>query len=324
MSLNKDFILALTSLKEFGIKGVGPKTILKLGDANSRIRKEIVGIEDLFHLISQMKEKVFQKITLEDLEKAYSFAVKIIQDSKLQNIGLIGYYDQEYPNILRSTINEDGKLNPPLILWYKGDLSITKLPGIAVIGTREATNNGITGGSYLSGKFAQKGFNIISGLAIGCDTCAHKGALDVGGKTTAILATGLDYESIYPLENKNLAKEIVNSGGLLLSEYPIGKTVSPYDLVARDRLQAGLALATLVVQTGLNGGTMHAANTTLKANKPLYAILFKDETTNNHEKCTGNKWLVSKGAKYIKGDNNIDIICEEIIGQKVNKKTLFD
>ena len=158
---------------------------------------------------------------------------------------------------------------------------------------------------------------------MGCDTCGHKGALKVGGKTTAFLANGLDSDSIYPPENKELAEEIVEKGGLLLSEYPIGTPVDRYSLVARDRLQSGLALATLVVQTGVNGGTMHAATATLQAGKPLYAMLFKDDATNKDDKCLGNALLVKKGAKYIKGDDNFDEISNVIKNWDPTQTGLF-
>jgi DNA processing protein len=236
----------------------------------------------------------------------------------------LGYYDEEFPQNLRNTINEEGKLDPPLLLWYRGDLSVLSTTGLAVIGTREPTKVGAAGGEYLAGEFAKRGLNIISGLAIGCDTCGHKGALKVGGKTTAILANGLDHDSIYPEDNQDLAEEIVNSGGLLLSEYRIGTTVNRYNLVARDRLQAGLASATLVIQTGVKGGTMHAANATLMANKDLFVMQFKDEVTNNHEKCLGNAYLIKKGAKYIKGSDNIDSISENIKKTKTTVTDLFE
>jgi DNA processing protein len=148
--------------------------------------------------------------------------------------------------------------------------------------------------------------------------------LKVGGKTTAILANGLDHESIYPPENQDLAEEIVQKGGLLLSEYPIKSTVNRYNLVARDRLQAGLALATLVVQTGVKGGTMHAANTTLMAKKDLFVMRFKNDAINNHEKCQGNAYLHEKGAKYIKGSDDLDKISEDIKNQKVVETDLFE
>lgn len=198
------------------------------------------------------------------------------------------------------------------------------MPAIAVIGTREATPEGISGGTYIAGEFAKQGLNIVSGLAIGCDTCGHRGALNVGGKTTAFLANGLNHDSIYPSENQELAEEIVNKGGLLLSEYSIGQTVNRYSLVARDRLQAGLSLATLVIQTGIKGGTMHAATTTLKAGKPLYTMKFKDESTNNHEKCLGNAHLVKQGARYISGNDNIADVVKQIMSVKEIKTSLFD
>lgn len=323
MALNKEQILTLTCLKEVGVKGVGPQKIFSVARTIEDKNLDIKSYDELAAVMGSMKEKAIHSVTLSDLNNAHQCALKIISTSQACKIGYVGFYDAEFPAILRQTINEDGKLDPPLILWYRGDYSITQLPGFAFIGTREATPEGITGGTFLAGEFAKRGFNIVSGLAIGCDTCGHKGALKVGGKTTAILANGLDHESIYPPENQNLAEEIVENGGLLISEYRIGTPVSRYSLVARDRLQSGLSLATLVIQTGEHGGTMHAATATLKAEKPLYTMLFKDNNTNRHEKCLGNALLVKKGAKYIKGDDNFDDISESIKNWKPFKTDLF-
>lgn len=324
MALNKEQILTLTCLKDVGVKGIGPQKIFAIARTIEDKNIVINNYEELLAVMSGMKEKVIHSVTLPDLERANLCARRIVEASEAKKIGYIGYYDDEFPAILRNTINEEGKLDPPLILWYRGDLSITCLPGIAVIGTREATPEGIAGGEFLSSQFAKRGFNIVSGLAIGCDTCGHRGALKVGGKTTAILANGLDHDSIYPPENQDLAEEIVSNGGLLLSEYRIGSNVNRYSLVARDRLQAGLALATLVVQTGERGGTMHAATTTLKANKPLFAMRYKNEATNRHEKCLGNALLVKKGAKYIAGGDNLDSVCEYIKNYNPIKTNLFE
>lgn len=321
--LSKEQILTLKCLKEVDVFGIGNKKILLI--ANTIIDKNlsITTYEELAFLMSSMKEKAIRSVTLADLNNAYQLAKRIIEASERAQIGLVGYFDDEFPKMLQHTINEEGKLDPPLLLWYRGDLSITNLPGLAVIGTREATQEGIDGGEWLSAEFAKRKFNIVSGLALGCDTSGHNGALKVGGKTTAILANGLDHNSIYPIENQELAERIVQSGGLLLSEYWIGTTVNRYNLVARDRLQAGLANATLVVQTGINGGTMHAAMCTLKAGKPLYAMHFQKPTTNQHEKCLGNALLVNKGAKTIKGDDNIDRIVDSIINTDFHQGTLF-
>lgn len=324
MALNKEQILTLTCLKEVGVKGVGPQKIFAIAKAIEDKNLEVRNYEELSAVMSGMREKAIHSVSLSDLNEANKCARRIVEASEAKNIGFIGFFDDEFPAILRHTINEEGKLDPPLILWYRGDLSIIQLPCIAVIGTREATPEGVAGGEFLAGQFAKRGFNIVSGLAVGCDTCGHKGALKAGGKTTAILANGLDHDSIYPPENQDLAEDIVNNGGLLLSEYRIGSTVNRYSLVARDRLQAGLSLATLVVQTGERGGTMHAATTTLKANKPLFAMRYKNEATNMHEKCLGNALLVKKGAKYITGGDNLDSICELIINHNPMKTDLFD
>ena len=323
MILNKEQILTLSCLKEVGVKGVGPRKILAIGSAIDNRNLKIESYEDLAKLMSGMKEKAINKVTLDNLNEAYQVAQRIIEASSQANIELVGYYDDEFPDVLRKTVNEDGKLDPPLLLWYRGDFSITQLPGFAVIGTREATPEGVAGGTYLSSEFAKRGFNIVSGLAVGCDTCGHKGALNVGGKTTAILANGLDHNSIYPPENQELAEEIVQNGGLLISEYRIGTPANRYNLVARDRLQSGLSLATLVVQTGEQGGTMHAATATLEAGKPLYTIFFKDEDIRQHEKCLGNAFLVKQGAKYIKGGDNLDELCDSVKKWKPIQTDLF-
>lgn len=324
MALSKEQILTLTCLKEVSVKGIGPKKILAIGTTIDNSELEIKTYDELAKLMSGMKEKAINKVTLSNLNDANRIAKKIIEASNKVNINLIGYYDEDFPEILRQTVDEDGKLDPPLLLWYRGNLSITKLPGFAVIGTREATPEGVAGGTYLSGEFAKRGFNIISGLAIGCDTCGHKGALEVGGKTTAILANGLDHNSIYPPENQDLAEEIVENGGLLISEYRIGTPVNKYNLVDRDRLQSGLALATLVVQTGENGGTMHAATATLQAHKPLYVMSFKDDAVNQNEVCLGNALLVKHGAKFIRGNDNFDEISDSVKNWKPIKTDLFE
>ena len=316
MALSAEHILTLQQLK-----GVGTKTIFKVAE---QVINPISSIEELCAFWNTLKGKKLEAIGVDEIVEANNSAKRIIAASANVSIGLVGHYDESFPDILRHTINEDGKEDPPLLLWYRGDLSVTNLPGLAVIGTREATPEGIAGGTFLSEEFAKRGFNIVSGLALGCDTCGQKGALNVGGKTTAFLANGLDHDSIYPEENRDLAEEIVAKGGLLLSEYPIGQSVNRYALVARDRLQAALSLATLVVQTGVKGGTMHAANTTLKAGKTLYTMKFKDEVTNQHEKCLGNAILVKQGAKYICGSDNLDQISESIKNWKPLQSSLFD
>ncbi len=323
--LNKLHIITLQEINGCGLNSIG--TILN--NISERKDLNINSYIDLFHLVENLSAngmlRYFRKenITLENFAEAESRAKRIIFASEENGIGIITKFDQGYPEVLKTTIDAKGKPSAPVVLYYKGNINILSKPGIAIIGTREPTLEGKKASEFFSRKFAEKGFNIVSGLAIGCDSCAHSGALLAKGSTTAFLAHGLD--SIYPEKNKELAEEILLNGGLLLSEYPIGKPVTRYSLVDRDRLQAGLSNATIVVQTGVKGGTMHAANNTLVSKKHLYVVYYKDESIRNHEKTKGNELLKSKGANYIKGDDDLDniaAIVKEPIKELV-ENTLF-
>ncbi len=296
MALSNEFIITLQC-----IKGIGLATINKINEASEG--NNIFSVEDIYALISDILSAK-KTPEFDDLVTANMRAKSIISKSKALGIGIISRFEKDFPQNLLSTINENGKPAVPILLYYKGNLSITKKPAIAIIGTREPTPDGAFAAKHFSAAFASAGFNIVSGLAIGCDTVGHIGALETNGVTTAFLAHGLD--TIYPKENEQLAKTIIEKGGLLLSEYPIGTEVNKYNLVARDRLQAGLADATLIIQTGIKGGTMHAANNTLLANKPLYVVKYKDASG---EKVQGNLHLQTKGAKFISSSDTEQVIA---------------
>lgn len=243
-------------------------------------------------------------ITAQHILEAEQTADRIITDSIQSKIGLLSFFDDNYPDKLRRTIDEKGNATPPLLLYYKGDLSLLHMPCATIVGTRQPSVAGVKASSYLSQQLARQGFCIVSGLALGCDTAAHKSALNENGKTIAILAHGLDI--ITPYSNKALAHEIVTKGGLLLSEYPIHTSFSKYSFISRDRLQASLSNLCIVVQTGINGGCMHVSNATLLSHKPLYTVYFKDEATRNLDITAGNDYLVKKGATYLTGNDNLD------------------
>lgn len=310
MSLTTRQILALRSLA-----GVGKQSILKVGN----YRSQFIETSELPNILTNCSVKMNnpegkgkRPITAKDIEIGFLKAEEIIEKAKSNQIGILSYYDSQFPQNLRNTRSESGKRDdPPILLYYKGNLNALREPGIAIIGTRKNTSGAEKAGLYLSTEFARRGFCIISGLAIGCDTIGHRGALNAGGKTIAFLAHGLD--TIYPSKNKKLAQEIVLNGGLLLSEYDIGTPVTQYNLVARDRLQSGLALATLVIQTGIKGGTMHAAIGCVNSGKPLFVIKYADELTDNDEQTQGNHLLAKEvGATYIKGSDNLDEIAQKI------------
>ena len=186
---------------------------------------------------------------------------------------------------------EKGKPDVPVLVHCLGNLDILEKSSLAIIGTRNPNEAGIKAADFFASEFASYGVNIISGLAVGCDSIAHEAALSVNGTTTAVLAGGLD--NIYPKENRGLAERILCAGGLLISENPVFTQTNKYNLVARDRIQAALGDATLVIQTGVSGGTMHAAKATLSAGKPLFVVDYKDSAP---DVVHGNLLLKGQGA----------------------------
>jgi DNA processing protein len=171
--------------------------------------------------------------------------------------------DERYPDRLRNLPD------PPPLLYVRGDVELLARERlVAVVGTREPTVFGTSAAEELTGVLADGGWGIVSGLAKGIDTIAHRTALEHGAPTIAVMGGGLD--CIYPAENKGLAARIVEEGGALISEQPFGEQARPRHLIARDRLQSGLSIAVVVAQSGLRSGTMHTARFTASQGRPVF------------------------------------------------------
>lgn len=154
----------------------------------------------------------------------------------------------------------------PFFLYVKGTLQEQNT--LAVIGTRAPTLRGSVVASKIAAHFAASGVSIVSGLALGIDAAAHVAALDAGGHTMAVLAHGL--QTIYPRQHAALAERILDQGGALVSEYPFGTPLVPSRLIERDRIQAGLSQAVIMVQSKSDGGSMHAAKAALRYGRRLF------------------------------------------------------
>lgn len=163
-------------------------------------------------------------------------------------------------------------------------------------------------------RFADKGFNIVSGLALGIDTAAHVGALKMGGLTTAAL---VDVEKVYPKENKNLANEILENGGLLFSENAPNSYVGRGAFVARDRLQSGLSLGVFTIETDIEGGTMHTVNYAKDQNRLLFCPDFQNinDYDLSNPKHMGVKSLIENKFAQVYSISNYAFI-EEMIQSK--------
>lgn len=283
-------------------KGVGRATILKvetyLNDERIEFPDDIAGLTELVKQISSDFSK-FQDIRRGGVERAYQNVEHLIQNSIQNEIAFLGYNDDLYPAILRDLKDF------PLILHYKGVADVLSQPSVAIIGTREPSDYGIERGAQYSSWFAQSGMVIVSGLALGCDTIGHEAALEADIPTVAVMAAGLD--SIYPKKNLKLSENILSKGGLLISEYSVGNKPLGRQFVERDRIQAGISAGLFVIETGIQGGTMHTVRFAKEMQREtacLYSHL-KDGAS-NVPSFQGNRLLVeSGGARQIASEKDV-------------------
>jgi len=181
-----------------------------------------------------------------------------------QGATLVTYGCQEYPERLKEIYD------PPPVLWVRGDARLLSRPGIAIVGTRHPTPYGSGVAEMLARDLAVRRLLIISGMARGIDSCAHRGALAARMPTVAVWGTGIDV--VYPKENKKLAEEILATGGAIVSEVPMGTFPAPQNFPRRNRILSGLSVAVLVVEAAENSGTRVTARCAAEQNRDLYAV----------------------------------------------------
>lgn len=260
-----------TLIKILSIKGIGRKT------ARLLIEKLPPGIItdnqliDYLLLFSSNKSRL--SLGLETIKAGINKGSRTITDSKKSDISFIEFNSVYYPTLL-SKIDD-----PPLILSYKGDIEILKNSCIGIVGVRNPTSKGYHDSYYYGKELAQLGCTIVSGLAKGCDTFAHKGCIEANGKAIAVLANPLD--TIYPFENKWLSEEILNKGGLLISESFLGQKLTAGTFLQRNRIQVGLCDAVVVIEANNSGGTMETIKLCLKNNRKVGCLVNGDRSRKN-------------------------------------------
>lgn len=213
---------------------------------------------------------------------------------KKENIQMITISDLEYPQILKEIHN------PPFILYKKGTLDLNSLPMISVVGSRKYSSYGSQVAYSLSKDLSNAGVLIVSGMALGIDTFAHKGALDANGKTIAVLGNSLENEKIYPRNNFNLSKQIEENGAII-SEYPLGTEAGPMTFPARNRIIAGLSLGTIVVEASEKSGSLITARMSLEYNREVFSVpgsIFSSVSS-------GTNNLIKEGAKVVTGAKDV-------------------
>ena len=191
---------------------------------------------------------------------------RLVAKSAEEDIKVMTITDKSYPKLLTEIYN------PPPLLYYKGQFDLKNDFTLAVVGTRKYTNYGQQIADYLVKDLARNNLTIVSGLALGIDALAHLAALEVGGKTIAVLGSGLDKQNIYPSQNRYLADKIIASGGAIISELPLGTPPLRHNFPQRNRLISGLSLGTLVIEAGEKSGALITAAYALEQNREVFAV----------------------------------------------------
>ena len=216
------------------------------------------------------------------------------QHEKMAECGAVAVTlgDPRYPQRLREIFD------PPILLFARGRVDLLQSLAVAVVGTRRPTPYGIAVAERLSGDLAHAGLTIVSGMARGVDTAAHKGTLAVGGDTVAVLGCGVDI--VYPAENRKLAGELAGRG-LMLSEFPMGATAFPQNFPIRNRIISGISLGVLVVEGAQYSGSAITAKLAMDQGREVFAV--PGNITN--KLAWGPNLLIKQGAKLVQDWNDV-------------------
>jgi len=255
-------------------------------------------IENLF-LVSQkelrslkIKESIIESIVHPNWN-IINKDLKWLESDKHTKRNVISIIDPRYPELLKEISS------PPMILFVTGNIKILNNLQLAIVGSRNPSPDGIDNAYEFSKYLSSQEIIVTSGLAIGIDTFAHKAAIDVNKPTIAVMGSGMDY--IYPKSNKHLAKKIIDTKGLIISEYSIGTPVKPQNFPRRNRIISGLSKGVLVIEAGINSGSLITANFALDQNREIFAIPGSIHNTLSK----GCHKLIKNGAKLVETANDI-------------------
>jgi DNA processing protein len=254
---------------------------------------------------SQIIERIQQRKESLSVEEYWN---KIIT----AGINVVTWDDQDYPSRLRE-INQ-----PPPILYSRGTMSLDDEWAVSIVGTRRVTAYGKRVTEELAGYLARNGITIISGLARGVDTIAHRAALEAGGRTIAVLGCGVD--TIYPPENRKLAEEIISSG-CLISDYAPGTPPDSKNFPPRNRIISGLGLATVVVEAGSRSGALITANFAAEQGREVFAVPGQIYAPQSK----GTNTLIQQGAQpFLSSEELLRLLNIEMIDEQKSVRSVFE
>ena len=266
-----------------------------LGEPETFVGKNSDLLADIDFISEAAKEKISTNSEPKNWEKCANLIEK-------HNIKFLSILDENYPSLLKSIYD------PPPFLFYRGSLKKDDFRRtIAIVGTRKASNYGKIMTKKIGSALTKAGFTIVSGLAFGIDTIAHLSALENGGRTIAVMGTGVD--QIYPPRNREIADKILENGALI-SEYIPGSKAEKWNFPTRNRIISGISLGTVIIEGTKTSGALLTAKFALDQNRDIFAL----PGDINREQASGPNYLIKLGAKIITSPSDIleeyDLVLE--------------
>ncbi len=284
------------------VEGIGRTTLKKLIEYFGSPEEVFAAERSELLRVEGMNNKIASSIRMFSIEKKLENELRLIAKHCVK---VITINDAAYPPSLKYIYD------PPLILYVSGTFTAEDVMAIAVVGTRRATEYGAGVSDRLSRKLVQNNITVVSGLARGIDTCAHKAALAEKGRTIAVLGNGISVA--YPRENR-LLMDLIPSSGALISEYSMSQGPEPHNFPLRNRIISGLCLGTVVIEAGIRSGALITAECALNQGREVFAVpgnIFSKYSQGPHS-------LIKQGAKLL--DSFDDIIDElPILKEKFHK-----
>lgn len=278
-------------------------TALSLPRVGAATVRKLIGTDPALDFTTPAGENVAEfldRASAKDAQAARRKAESILEECEALGISVLTALDSAYPPRLLSLKDY------PVALYVKGPVTRLSEVLVAVVGTRNPSPLGAGYATRLARELATRGAGIVSGLALGIDTAAHEGALKAKGTTIAVMAHGLDI--ISPKSNTGLAERILAAGGVLVSEHEPGIPPFRAEYVRRNRIQSGLSLASIIVESGETGGAMHQARFTRDQNRLLYAFVPPSGAPGEVEFQHGgaNRLVSELGAAVISTEHDLD------------------
>lgn len=285
---------------------IGPKSLAKIQNSGAN-RLWLEGGLAEFETILGSRVKLDWYQDFSKLNRA-KFLEQELNYLTKSNIQVLTRQDENYPKALLEITT------PPTILYVKGDISGLE-NALAIVGTRKYTPYGARIAEKLSRELSEAGIPIISGLALGIDSIAHRGCMDGKSKTIAVLGGGISPEALYPKTNQALANAIIASGGALISEFPPKSKPRRENFVLRNRIVSGIARGILVIEAPIKSGTMTTVQYALEQNRDVFAIPGNIDVKNSE----GTNQLIKQGAYIVtKAEDILNVFDLEIIRKQLD------